>query len=427
MIKLSHIKKIILLTIITFIFIFIQTTSVYAVSEAAVLFLLISPSPQANAMGQTYGNIASIDPMASINNPAYLGFYSQKHNFGFSYSRADWLPGLVSDMKYSCYSLNFGYSLKHIPISIGFGYHRIFLDLGEQMFGEGGPEPLGTFKSWDKANMLSASILLDYYIRVGVGFSYKFIESNLAPEWVQVGEEKGNGKGSANAHDFGIAIQVPLFEIISKVTGNSLYILPNVKPYLKSGFSYSLTNIEDKITYVDAAQADPLPRSVYTGININTGLKLSLNKNLYNIISIKWAREANDLLVETYMDNKGISQTRYLSGFNDIDLIDNIILGKGNSDIITNKGWEVGIGDIFFIRAGYYEDIEGRVIFDTNGLGINFVQPIRLLLELTNQKIENEFLNKIVYNVDIEYHHSEYDCEPGHPFQILILLGLPLN
>lgn len=427
MIKPSHIKKLIVLNIIIFIFIFIQTGFVYAVSEAAVLFLLISPSPQANGMGETYGNIASTDPMASINNPAYLGYYSQKHNFGFSYSKTDWLPGLVDDMDYSCYSLNFGYSLKNIPISFGLGYYRIFLDSGEQVWtGESG-EPLSTFNSWDKANILSVSILLDYYIRASVGFSYKFIESVLAPDWIDVAEEKGNGKASANAHDFGIAIQVPLFEIISKVTGSSFYIFPKVKPYLESGFSYSVNNIGDKIIYGDASQSDPLPRSVYTGININTGLKLSLNKNIFNIISFKSAREANDLLLERYMDTEGINQTRYFSGFNDINFIDNIILGKANSDIITNKGWELSIGDIFFIREGYYEDIEGRVIFDTNGFGINFVQPIRLLLGLTNQIIKNEFLNKVVYNIDIEYNHSEYDCEFGHPLSDTNFDGVTLK
>lgn len=427
MIKLSHIKKIILLSIITIIFILIQTSSVYAVSEAAVLFLLISPSPQANAMGETYGNIASVDPMASVNNPAFLGFYFQKHNFGFSYTKAGWLPGLVDDMYYSCYSMNFGYSIKNIPMSFGFGYHRIFLDLGEQVWKDECGERFDTFNSWDKANILSVSILLDYYIHASIGFNYKFIESMLAPDWIDVGEEKGNGKGSVNAHDFGIVIQVPIFKILSKILNNSSYVLPKFKPYLKSGFSYCLANIGDKIKYSNATQADPLPRSVYTGISINTGLKFFLNEKAFNLISFKWAREANDLLVERYMDNEGISQSRYLSGFNDIDFIDNIIFGKANSDIITNKGWELSMGDIFFIREGYYEDIEGRVIFDTNGFGINFIQPICFLLELTNQKIENEFLDKVVHNVDIEYHHSEYNCKPGHPLSDTDFDGVTLR
>jgi hypothetical protein len=108
--KMPELKTKIWISIIAFIL--IQRTPAYAVSEAAVLFLLISPFSQANGMGETYGNIASADPMASVINPAYLGAYSQKHNFGFSSSNAAWLPALVSDMHYSCHSLNFGYSLK---------------------------------------------------------------------------------------------------------------------------------------------------------------------------------------------------------------------------------------------------------------------------------------------------------------------------
>ncbi|MCU0642911.1 MAG: hypothetical protein MUC94_01440, partial [bacterium] len=53
------------------------SNSVHAVSEAAALFLLISPSPLANGMGQTYGNISSTDPMASIFNVHDAAAYDQ--------------------------------------------------------------------------------------------------------------------------------------------------------------------------------------------------------------------------------------------------------------------------------------------------------------------------------------------------------------
>jgi hypothetical protein len=53
-----------------------------AVSEAAILSLLISLSPQANAMGGAYGNTIDASPMASTMNPASLGMFVRKNNFG---------------------------------------------------------------------------------------------------------------------------------------------------------------------------------------------------------------------------------------------------------------------------------------------------------------------------------------------------------
>ena len=412
--KMGNIHFIKRFSLICFIVIFgiIIISPVHAVSQAAVLFLLISPSPLANGMGETYGNIASIDPMASIFNPAYLGFYSQKHNFGFSYSKTDWLPQLVSDMEYSCTSLNFGFALKKIPLSLGFGYHRIFFENWETVSiidESGSPIILEASKAWDKANILSLSAALDYYINASIGFSFKFIESYLPPLIVPGFPPSREAKASVNAYDFGVVVQAPLFKMISKLTDNSLSIIPYVKPYLEPSFSYSVTNIGDEVKYIDTAQGDPLPRTVYTGINISAGLRYSKNNYDFNIVSFHWAREANDFLIE------GNGDYKYLSGFNDIDFIDNIILGKSNTNIITNRGWELRFGDMFFVRAGHYKDIEGKVIYDTNGLGVNFIQPLRLILELTNLKIENDLIKKVLYNLDIEYHRSEFDCEQGHP------------
>ena len=400
---------------IVIISIIILTPTAPAVSQSALMFLRMSPSPVANSMGGTYSNAASIDPMASIFNPAYLGFYSQKHNFGFSYSKTDWLPQLASGMDYSCISLNFGLAMKKIPISFGLGYHRILLNMGEQVYTAehtdefGNPIVLGTFESWDKAQLLSLSAACDYYIRASIGFSFKFIESKLGP--VGAGAEQGAGKASVNAYDFGVAVQAPIFEMISKVTHRSLSMTPYVRPFLEPGFSYSVTNIGDKVAYVDAAQSDPLPRTVFAGIHISSGLRYSKNDYDFNIVSFKWAREANDLLVERNRDG----DYKYLSGLNDIHFIDNIIVGNSNTNIIMNRGWEINLGDVFFLRSGHYENIEAKDIYDAEGLGVNFVQPVRLTLKLMNIKIENDVLRKIVYNLDIEYHSGEYDYVQGSP------------
>lgn len=396
------------------------STTVYAVSEAAVLFLIISTSSVANGMGETYGNISSTDPMASIFNPAYLGFFSKNHNFGFSHSKANWLPQLANDLYYKCFSLNFGYSIKNTPITLGIGYHHVYLDLGKQALTNEFGDKIRTFESHEKADVISFSALLDYYIQASVGFNYKFIESNLAPFRADSG--MGDFKASANAYDFGIALKFPVFDILSKITDRQIYALPHVAPFLEPGLSYSVTNIGDEITYTDETQADPLPRMVYTGINIAAGLKYTNTNHPFDILSFRWAQEANDLLVERAGEN-----IKYSSGFKDIDFIENVLLGKSNAKIITNNGWELGFAEIFYWRKGDYQDFEGKVKFDTDGWGINFMQPIRLLLDFTNFKIENGIFRAIIENLDIEFHRSKFSAPDGHPLDNTEFNGLSLK
>ncbi|HEX9973264.1 MAG TPA: hypothetical protein VGD14_14425, partial [bacterium] len=121
--NLHRIKSPFIIFFFTLLFIFSFAASLHAVSATAVAFLRISPSPLANGMGQTYGNISATEPMASFFNPAYLGFFSKSQNFGFSYSRSNWLPQLTNDLYHKCYSLNFGYTFKNTPVTLGIGYH----------------------------------------------------------------------------------------------------------------------------------------------------------------------------------------------------------------------------------------------------------------------------------------------------------------
>jgi len=357
-------------------------------------------------MGQTYGNISSTDPMASIFNPAYLGFFSKNQNFGFSYSKVNWLPQLANDLYHKCFSLNFGYSNKNTPITLGIGYHHVYLDLGKLILTNETGAIIGDAESNEKADVLSVSALFDYYFLASFGFSYKFIRSNLALSSDVAGMQ--DIKASANAFDFGLALKFPLFDIYSKKAGRQIYALPHVTPFLNPGFSYSVTNIGDEISY-DQTHSDPLPRMVYTGINLAAGLKYTKTTYPFNIISFGWAREANDVLV----DWKGGSFD-YLSLFSDINLVDNILFGKQDATIAVNSGWELGIAEIFFLRKGSSLYEEADVDISCNGWSINFMQPIRLLFECVNIKSEGlwfKFLNK----VDIELHRSEYQTRGWHP------------
>jgi hypothetical protein len=426
-----YLKKSVSTFFLIILFSLLLATPVFAVSEAAVLFLLISPSPQANAMGETYGNIASTSPMAVIFNPASLGLFAQENYFGISYypRKTDWLPALVSDMNYNAKNTSFGINLKHgfnIPVSLGFAAHWIKFDMGESFYTDETGQTLGTFRSWEEEKGSTFSIAVDYYIKASFGYTRKTIKSHLAP--MGVGAEQSSREAKANAHDIGFILEFPVHDLLRKFQVVPNLAIHHFEPFFNPGFYYSKTNIGDKITYIDALQADPLPRNLSLGINLNTGVTYKGKYHDLNIVSFKWAREVDDILIKI---NRDYSK-EYASGLHDIQFWDNLILGKANDKIISKKGYEFDIGDFYFIRKGRYEDIEGRVIFKTEGWGINYTQPLKILAELFDFK--NDLIVKLISSINFEKHYAKYITDYGHPLYgteftsyVIRLNNFPIN
>ncbi|MBN2357800.1 hypothetical protein JXO59_16945 [candidate division KSB1 bacterium] len=393
--------------IVTTLFIlFLFSVPALAVSEAAVLFLLISPSAQANGMGQTYGNIFDTDPAASAMNPAALGFYARDHYFGISLNRSQWLPDY--DLDYLNYNLIFGYDLNKthgLPIAIGLGYQYIYLDLGEVWATtEESPEPIGTFKSSEKAHVLTAAASFDFIVRGSVGLSIKRIHSDLGPTGAGAENE---AKTSADAIDFGVILQLPLWNLAEKLSNTELFPIADFKPIFTPGLFISRRNIGDEIKYIDAFQADPLPRTVNVGATLEMGIAYHSKSFSFDMLSIRCSREAEDMLIDRHPDGS----FDYLSGLNDIAFASDILLGKANDRIITKKGWQFGLGDMIFLRTGRYDDNEGKVRFRSEGFGINFMSPLKTLVLRDIIALEDNLLKKLLLNLNIEYHYSRFESD----------------
>src|ERR1043166_2509130 len=120
----------------------------------AVPFLLIPSSPDGNGMGGINGSVLTDNAMAMIANPGQLGVQSLDSYFRTAIyaPSSDWLrPFRQSGLSYDTKALTLGVNLKKVssfplPLSVGIGYSRIFLNLGT--FNISGPDPtvLGTFE-----------------------------------------------------------------------------------------------------------------------------------------------------------------------------------------------------------------------------------------------------------------------------------------
>ena len=347
-------------------------------------FLKKSLSPQANAMGNTYGNVMSSDPMASFFNPAYLGFFSRNHNFGVSFFKQQ----VYTDITYSYSSFNAGYSFKVKPVTLGIGFHRLFIDDGEAyVIDPYGTEPMETFNIYQKAHVVSTALLMGRYIQIGIGINFKFIESNFTPD----------DKIMNNAYDYGVSIQIPVLKLLSKIRNRDLGFSLNMRPFLLTGLSYSVTNVGDEITIFEEEDQYALPRMAYLGFNTGFGIEYIRANNIFKIFAFSLSVESEGALVTQDNLQNGQGDPEYLSSIFALD-----------KKFRTHKcGWSLNLLDCFIIRWGLYEYKNADEKFDTKGLGINFVQPVRLIFGYTKQKVNNPILRVLIDSIDIEYHEYE--------------------
>jgi opacity protein-like surface antigen len=318
------------------------TAPSFAVSESAVLFLLISPGARASGMGEAFVGLAD-DATAVYWNPAGLAFQTGRE---LTLMHANWLPQFGADLFYEFAAY------RHSFEGLGtFGLNITYLNLGKQYHTlEDSPEPVGEFSSNEFAvSMCYGTQLSENW---GVGLGLRYIRSNLAP--MGAGSERGEGKADAFAFDV-----------------STLYRFPFMP---KLTFGMNLSNMGPKITYIDAAQADPLPT------NLKVGFAYKLVNNKYN--KLTFVADMNKLLVTRHAD--GTSDPFYKAIFTSpwtiVDKEKENIGGENETVVKETKifngtlsgGAEYWYSDLIALRAGYYWDKPGKVEFMSFGAGIQY-------------------------------------------------------
>ncbi len=320
-------KKLIIMAV-TVALVFTAVSNLFAVSQAAVLFLLISPGARASGMGEAFVAIAD-DATAAFWNPAGLAFQTNRE---ITLMHCNWLPQLVSDMYYEFIA----YRQYFESLGGTLGGNLTFLNMGEQVWtdentdDQGQPIVLGTFHSWDLAVTLCYATKLTPDLGVGIGMRY--IHSHLAP--IGAGAEKGKGVADGFAVDLGVLYKLPFVRGLS--------------------FGANLSNLGPKVTYIDAAQADPIPT------NLKIGFAYRVLDMEYNKLVI--AVDTNKLLVVRKGDKADEFYKALFSAWTD----------KKADKLISSIGAEYVYNNMIFLRAGYYYDEDGKVKYPSFGAGLMY-------------------------------------------------------
>jgi hypothetical protein len=246
-------------------------------------------------------------------------------------------------------------------------------------------------------------------------------QSNLAPFDVQ--QQGREGVASATTYDIGMIAQLPVLRVIDRITGSLISLSGLAEPVLDISFGYARSNLgDDFVPYIDPGQADPLPRSARLGLSYKAGVTRRGPAANWELFSFTLAREAEDLLVERFpapTDSFGNTigdppPPQYVDGNGAIQFVKNVVLGEGNGRVTLRKGWQLNVGELFFLRGG---SVTGRGIeYTTSGFGVHLGGVLKLFDNLIPAFSSTPFMGFVVSHIDIRYDHasSDYD-DPYNP------------
>lgn len=371
-----------------------------AISQAAVIFLLIEPSSRAAGMAEAY--VAQVDDgFAGYWNPGAMAF-NRKTQFASMYS--NWFGELFNDMYYFHVAGN-----TYMEDIGNLGMNITYMTYGEQDRTDAEGNDQGTFNSYD----LSVGVTYAYQAspKLGLGLTFKYILSDLAPEGTGASEAGIKGQGMSYAFDLGLKHKGVDFGqiLVSPYNGaialyNGIGSLVGYGPAAYSGYSvpvdkldfgFNFQNIGPNITYVNESQSDPLPmnwrmgfsyraiESEYSDFTINMDMSKVLANDdpvLQRIFSA-WTDDFN-----TRLDDDG-------NEIDDFESIGNFINSIEVREIVWNLGAEYVYLDLLSLRGGYILDRLGDIDGFAFGAGIHYL-----------------FSNGYLFNID-------YAFQPGGGLQ----------
>ncbi len=349
----------------------------HAVSEAAVIWLLISPGSRPAGMGEAFVALAD-DASATWWNPAGLAF-SEGRDVRIMHS--DWLPAFNLD------DIFFDFAAASWRVeSLGgtVGASVIYLNEGDQTHTNEAGDVLGVITSKEYALGLSYGTNLNP--ELALGLTGKLIVSDLA-SGVEVGQQEA-GTGISFAVDLGMLwrTRVPMTD-------------------MPLNLGFNVANIGPEISYADEAQADPLPTNLKLGTALQAyadehnevNLVLDVNKQLVhkelssrtpktdaNNAPLYWDN-AGELTTEPFDDDGNPNQVAYETEYTTDPVFKAMFsswapdgLQKELQSYVYNVGAEYwykgeagGLGKTAFgLRGGYLNDMSGSIKSYTLGMSL---------------------------------------------------------
>ena len=364
-------------------------------NRAAALFLLISPSVRVNGMGQA--GVALFDEPAGYYNPGAAALASPVHTLQsrFYLSEMPWLPAWADNLSYNYFAAQVAASLRRGPtrLSVAFYGYRTKLNLGKQVRTDERGGSLGTFTSAESSNNVGVSLALRSVVDIGVGYTTKWISSDLGS--LGAGLEWGKAEGSAKAYDFGLMAVVPVVGVLERFTGKDFILRQHFRPKLDIGVGVAWQNRGGEIiAYINGDQADPLPANRRHGWSGSLGMD--------------WNSDSLDLAIGRVTFSKEIYRPQ----------IDGVHITSRAED--DKSGVEASILETLAIRRGTYDNFDGEIHLNTSGWTVKSDGLFKIIAHFLDSKSpgsEREVLQFLARHLSISW--SRFDDGSSAPSSLL--------
>ncbi|MCK5075115.1 MAG: PorV/PorQ family protein [Calditrichia bacterium] len=313
----------------------IGSFEIMAQANSTLLFLRINPGARQAAMGDA-GVALADDAYAMFYNPAGLAFQYDPEDETSSRGQASttyakWLPGFNFNDIYYLY----GAGRYYFDGWGMFGASLQYFNYGKIARTDADGNSLGDFSSNETALSLAYSLLLTE--KLSVGFTGKYIYSNLSPVGTasegSVGGE--DGRASTVGVDIGLLYKTRLLN-----------------------YGIAISNMGPNVTYVDKAQADPMPTVLRAGI-------------AYKPVNNEFHR-----VTLTYELNRELTRRRGALADNFPKSLFTTWQNEDNFGLFTHGlGAEYWYTDLVAMRGGYFYETaqNGDRRFFSLGMGLKYL------------------------------------------------------
>lgn len=399
-------------------FVFLVVVLLTSASAHAQNLTTTPLSVDGNGMGGVGATLISSNALAVTANPAQAGMLSLNSvlNAAAYIQKPSRLPSAsFTDAGLSASAANLGVDLRRflkIPfdIGIGVGYSKESLEARDFNV----PEPDGSLMhapNGERMETVSIGLGFRWLVDFALGYTSKKLD-------VQQLQREPNGylapfDPGATAHDWGTMLRIPVIKIVSTLDQRDLMITPKLKPLVDITASLAKRNIGGSIPSFLYGDTLPLPRQAVAGLAVNLGLTTTVDGKRWELLSLTVARQAEDFLVNyaTFSQPAPFpgygSGYVYQSGFGDLQLLDNLILGRSNGTVTLIKGWQVGIGELLYVRGGAHYP-PGQYSYTTFGGTIKLNGLLKLLAAYHLADFNYGALAFLFNHLNVEYDYCMY-------------------
>ncbi len=376
----------------------------YAQYFGPVPFLNYPVSAQALGMGGVGTAFVSDNATATIANPAQLGIFSMSSRLNAATDIAGFLdPHQPLDFS----AVNVGTRLNRfwpqLPIkaSLGIGYSNVSATYFPQ---SDYPLPLAkeTSQETSALNSVSAGVGFDYFVRVGLGYTLKWINNVPAPySYYPVNH---------TAEDFGALLQIPITSLVRHEWKRTARMTTGIEPRLDLNIGYAMRNIGSYMSY-----GGTLPTEADLGWSIDAGLRSEVANHPWQWLSVAWSEQAGTPPISTDSTVMSINPNgtgrydtlwnyynRYEKGLGRFNLWQNLIIGRASASVGVSRGGQIGLGEFVYIRAGSFTE-SGWPTFSTFGWGLRLDGLIKCLMFFKSLSPQSPVAKFLLNHVDLEY------------------------